>query len=171
MIQAGLVVLVLVWAGYLSWLDFKTRRLPNWLTVGGAAAVLVLRFGYGGVPFLIDGFAAGCVAGLLLLVPFLLRGAGGGDVKMLFAAGTIVGWHHVFMLLWATSIAGVVMGVVMLLMGQLEGGRLKHAARSLFDWRYDRVAGAATIPPKDSAKERIPFSIPIAAGLLTALIW
>lgn len=167
----GLVVLVLIWSGYLSWLDFRTRRLPNWLTLGGAVVALVLRFGYGGMSSLVDGFAAACVAGLLLLVPFLMKGAGGGDVKMLFAAGAIAGWSHLFLLLWATSVAGVVMGVTMLLLGQLEGARLKHAVRSLFDWRYDREAGAASIPPKDSTKARIPFSIPIAAGLITALLW
>ena len=120
---------------------------------------------------LVDGFVAACVAGLLLLIPFLMKGAGGGDVKMLFAAGAIAGWSKLFLLLWTTSVAGVVMGVVMLLFGQLDGARVRHLTRSLVDWRYDREAGAAELPSKESLRARIPFSIPIVTGLVVALVW
>lgn len=160
---------IAAWAGVLSWSDCRTRRLPNTLTVGGAAVALVFRLAYGGWPCLLDGFAAGAGAGAFLLVPFLLRGAGGGDVKMLFAAGAMVGWGRLFMLLWATSLAGLVMGLAMLAFGQLDGARLKHAVRCAVDWRYDRATGAAVLPPKDSAQVRIPFSVPIMAGLIIVL--
>ncbi len=162
-------VVCAAWAGVLSWSDCRTRRLSNAWTLGGAAVALVFRLAYGGWPCFVDGFAAGAGAGAFLLVPFLLRGAGGGDVKMLFAAGAMVGWGRLLVLLWATSLAGVVMGLVMLALGQLDGARLKHAVRCAVDWRYDRAAGAAVLPPKDSAQFRIPFSVPISVGLLVAL--
>jgi len=164
-------VVCMAWAGVLSWSDCRTRRLSNAWTLGGAAVALVFRLAYGGWPCFVDGFAAGAGAGAFLLVPFLLRGAGGGDVKMLFAAGAMVGWGRLFMLLWATSLAGVVMGLAMLALGQLDGARLKHVVRCAVDWRYDRKAGAAVLPPKDSAQFRIPFSVPISVGLLVALAW
>lgn len=166
-----LMVAVVAWLVYLCQADYRTRRLPNWATLGGAAVALVFRFGYGGLSLAIDGFAAACVAGAMLLIPFLMRGAGGGDVKMLFAAGAVAGWARLPVLLWTTSAAGVAMGVIMLLAGQLDATRLRHVFRSLWDWRYDRPAGAATLPPRDAARARIPFSIPIAAGLLVALVW
>jgi prepilin signal peptidase PulO-like enzyme (type II secretory pathway) len=90
---------------------------------------------------------------------------------MLFAAGAIVGWARVFALLWATSLAGLVMGLVMLALGQLDGARLLHYARCAWDWRYDRAAAAARLPPKDASCYRIPFSVPIAVGLVAALVW
>lgn len=157
-----------VWAIVLCWHDCRTRRLPNWLTLGGAAVALVWRFGYGGLPLLIDGFAAAAAGGAFMLLPFLMRGAGGGDVKMLFAAGAIVGWSQVLHLIWFTSIAGLIFGIGMLIAGKLDGSRLKHGARCLFDWRYDRKAGAANLPPKTSDKVRIPFSIPITVGMVVA---
>lgn len=168
---SALLLIVTGWAAFLCWSDFRSRLLPNWLTVGGAALALLFRLGTGGWPSLIDGFAAACVAGSVLLIPFLLNGAGGGDVKMLFAAGAIAGWAKLFMLLWTTSVVGVVMGVMMLISGRLDGARLRHGLRCLWDWRYDRAAGAATIPPRDSTRVRIPFSLPIAVGLVVALIW
>jgi len=172
--MAGLFIvfgLAAGWAGVLSWLDWTTRRLPNWLTVGGAAVALVTRLGYGGWPLALDGFAAGAVAGAFLLLPFLMRGAGGGDVKMLFAAGIIAGWGRVLYLLWYTSLAGLALGIGMLVFGRLDGTRMKHAVRCAVDWRYDRKAGAATLPPKESDKVRVLFSLAIAVGLIAALLW
>jgi len=160
-----------LWSFVLSYYDLKWRILPNWLTLGGAAVALVGRLGYGGWPCCVDGFAAAAGAGAFLLIPFLMRGAGGGDVKMLFAVGAIVGWSKLLLMLWATSLAGLVMGVVMLASGHLDGARLKHVMRCIFDWRYDRKTGAESLPPKESAQFRIPFSVPIAVGLIVALVW
>jgi len=99
-----------------------------------------------------DGVAAGTVAGVFLLLPFLLRGAGGGDVKMLFAAGIFAGWSRVLFLLWFMSLAGLVLAISMLALKQAEGARLKHYARCAVDWRYDRKAGATSLPSRDSAR-------------------
>jgi Flp pilus assembly protein protease CpaA len=74
-------------------------------------------------------------------------------------------------LLWFTSLAGLVLGVGMLFFGKLDGARIKHVVRCSVDWRYDRKAGAATLPPRESDQVRIPFSLAITAGLLAALIW
>ena len=166
-----LLAAVAAWAAVLSWKDCRTRRLPNAWTLGGAAVALVFRLGYGGLPAFVDGFAAAAVSGGFLLLPFLLRGAGGGDVKMLFAAGAVAGWARVFPLLWATSLAGVVFGAALLALGALDGARLAYCARCLFDWRFDRRAAAAALPSRDAARYRIPFSVPIAVGLLAALVW
>ena len=88
---------------------------------------------------------------------------------MLFAAGAMAGWDRLLLLLWITSLAGVVMGVLMLVFGRLDGSRLRHGVRCLVDWRYDRAAGAAALPPRDSPRFRIPFSVPIVIGLLASL--
>lgn len=170
-LQSAVLLITAAYGGILSWLDWRTRRLPNWLTLGGAVVALAGRFGFGGTHLFIDGLAAGCVGAAFLLLPFLARGAGGGDVKMMFAAGAIVGWARVLYLLWYTSLAGLALGMGMLLTGKLDNARLKHCARCLFDWRYDRKAGAAELPPKESEKARIPFSVAIAIGVVAALLF
>ena len=164
------IVVAGVWALALSVYDLRFRLLPNWLTLGGAAVALAVRGYVGGWAGLMDGAAAGAVAGAFLLLPFLMRGAGGGDVKMLFAAGVIAGWSRLLFLLWYMSLAGLVLAFAMLALKQVEGARLKHYARCAVDWRYDRKMGAATLPPKESAKARIPFAIAIGIGLLLALL-
>jgi len=166
----GYVLIATVWGVVLSYLDCRTRRLPNWLTVGGAAAALTWRLGFGGTTALLDGFSAAAAAGVFLLIPFLMRGAGGGDVKMLFAAGAVVGWRLVLPMLWITSVVGIVFGVGMLTFGKLDASRLKHSLRCTFDWRYDRKAGREQLPPKDSERARVPFSIPITVGMLWVML-
>src|SRR4030095_1932515 len=71
--------------------DLRNRRIPNYLTFGSAALAVL----YAGVA---AGWAGLCVAlagwsvGIVLFIPFfLLRGMGGGDVKLLAALGAWVG--------------------------------------------------------------------------------
>ncbi|MBQ6470835.1 MAG: prepilin peptidase [Victivallales bacterium] len=159
------------WLGVLCWYDCKYRRLPNVLTLGMLAAALVWRFGYGRMPLFMDGLLGGLAAGLFLLIPFLLRGAGGGDVKMLCAAGCICGLRRIPMLLFCTSAAGFVLAAAMLLVGKVDGSRLKHWVRCVFDWRYDRQAGREALPAKTDERVRLPFGVAIALGLWITLAW
>ena len=159
------------WLAILCWTDFRYRRLPNVLTLGLAAAALVWRFGYGQLPLFLDGLLGGLAAGLFLLIPFLLRGAGGGDVKMLLAAGCYCGLGRVPMVLFCTSIAGVILAVVMLLAGKVDSSRLKHWFRCVFDWRYDRSAGRAALPPRTDERVRLPFGVAIAFGVWASFVF
>ena len=89
--SAGLMVLVLAWSVVLCRSDWRQRKLPNAWTMGAAVVILVFRLGYGGIPFFLNGVAAALLAGAFLFIPFLMRGAGAGDLKMLFACGALVG--------------------------------------------------------------------------------
>jgi len=150
--------------------DVRHRRLPNALTIGGLLVAFVMAFGLGGVPRLVDSLlAAGC-AFLFLIIPFLMRAAGAGDVKMLAAAAAFLGLHTVPFFLLATSFAGLLVAIVMICMRQVTAARLKHAFRTLFDWKYDRKVGKAALPPKDDERARVPFGCAIALGTWVTLL-
>jgi len=131
---------------------------------------LAWRFG-GGAQSLMAGVWGGIVCGLFLLLPFILHAAGGGDVKMLFAAGCALGLRLAPAVILFTSLAGFLLMLAMLVWGHADSRRLKHYARSLFDWRYDRKAGAAALPPKSTEKCRVPFGVAIAAGTWIAMLF
>ena len=86
-VLAALAVLAGAW-------DWKWRLIPNWLTVTGVAAGLLLH----------SPLAAMKGIGLALLVYlplYLLRTAGGGDLKLMAAAGSVAGpdvWLVLFVL-------------------------------------------------------------------------
>lgn len=149
--------------------DWKTRTLPNRYTLGGCAVIAVWKFGFGGLPYLLNGLLGGAVAGGLLLIPFLLRAAGAGDVKFFFAGGLLVGFPAVFPMLFLSSGTGLILGLIMQLSGRLDPSRLKHYFRSLFDWRYDRGEGRKNLPDRENEKVRVPFGIAISIGVWTTL--
>ena len=87
-----------------GWTDWRSRRIPNWLTVPGfAAGVLVNILASGWVGLKTSLLGAGL--GLLVLLPFVfLRSLGAGDWKLAGALGAFVGW---------TALADLLMGSVL----------------------------------------------------------
>jgi len=86
----GLAVALALIAG---WTDWRSRRIPNWLTVPGflaGVAANVLANGLAGLKTSL----LGAGFGLLVLLPFVfLRSIGAGDWKLAGALGAFAGWE------------------------------------------------------------------------------
>jgi prepilin peptidase CpaA len=90
------VALAVLVAAVAAYTDFRTGRIPNWLTYGGTAAGVALR------TFQVQPHAQGTLSSLLGmlvcgLVPVLIwrkDAMGGGDVKQFIALGAILGPFH-----------------------------------------------------------------------------
>lgn len=158
------------WLAILLRQDWKTRSLPNRYTLGGSAVIVVWQLAWGGLPGLLNSICGGLIGGALLLIPFLLRAAGAGDVKFLFASGLLVGYPAVFPMLFLISVFGLLLGFAMQLSGSFDAARLKHIARTLFDWRYDREQGRLNLPDRENEKVRIPFGVAISLGVWGTLL-
>lgn len=154
-----------VWLAALAYCDCKWRRLPNELTLPGLVIFPVLWFFISGVPGVLSSLLGLLIGGVFLLVPYLLRGAGAGDVKMLASVGALSAYPGIFMTLVITSAFGLILGVVMIVAGKTDGARVIHYLRCCFDWNYDRVTGAAHLPDKKREKVRIPYGLAIAVGM------
>ena len=81
---------VVAWATALSLIDIRHRRLPNMLTLPGAAVVLTVAAG--------SGHGAAALAGALCLAAFYLAvhltapaALGAGDVKLALGCGGLTG--------------------------------------------------------------------------------
>jgi prepilin peptidase CpaA len=103
-ILAGAVLLALM-AG---WTDYKSRRIPNWLTVPGLLVGISLNAAARGSTGLKSSLL-GAGLGLLLLLPFvLLRSLGAGDWKLAGALGAFVGASVLLdLLLGSVFVAGL----------------------------------------------------------------
>ena len=119
-----LATLLAIAAGGMDW---RSRRIPNWLTVPG----------------LLLGIAANCFAsgwsggkssllgaglGLLLLLPFvLIRSLGAGDWKLVGAMGAFLGPHDLITVLAVTILVAGVMAVILIVIK----GRVRQTAHNL----------------------------------------
>jgi len=159
------IVLSLVWSVLCAVPDWRSRRLPNALTLGGAAVAAALAFG-AGTDVGLASLASGFFASAFLLVLFFVRACGAGDVKMMFAAGVFAGPGMALPLVFAVSSAGFVLAVGLLVFRKVDTRRIRHFARCVFDPRYDRAAGRAALPRRENEACRVPFGAAIAAGLL-----
>ena len=162
--------IITVWLTVLGWYDCCYRRLPNVLTLGGAAVFLLMRFLSGGGSGMVNGLIGGVIGGGFLLIPFLMRGAGAGDVKLFFAVGILMGLPAVFPVMVLSTIFGLILGCFMLIAGKTDSARLKHWFLCCTNWNYDRVEGRKHLPEKTNEAVRIPFGVAIAAGTWCGLI-
>jgi prepilin peptidase CpaA len=108
-------VLALVLACIGGWLDWRTRRIPNWLTVGGALAGLAtnaMSRGWHGALMSLEG--AALALGLLLPL-VLLRGFGAGDWKLMGAMGAVMRWQAMVSVLIVSALISGAMAVFQVL--------------------------------------------------------
>lgn len=163
------LILATPWLIWLSISDFKRRELPNSVTLGGGCVMLAVALAPG-LDYFLGSLLTAFLASLFLLLPFFLRAAGAGDVKMLFVAGLTAGPGNTLNLVLLISLAGLILAFAMLLLKQVNPARLKHYLRCLFDFRYDRTAGRQNLPPAETESCRVPFGAAIAAGLWVNLL-
>ncbi len=154
------LLLSLMMAGW----DLKTRRIPNYLTMGGALGGLVFQLGYHGLPGLLDGLAGLGLGLILLLGPYLLGGMGAGDVKASAALGAWLGLQRAFYLFVYMGLSGGVIILVMLLwQGRLLAG-IREGWHFLLNWLLCRPYDAKP-PPSSLRKTTIPYGAAMALGM------
>jgi len=113
---------VVCWAIALSVVDLRERRLPNVLTLPGAAVILAGATVAGrGLPALLGGLGLG---GLYLVVHLAApAGLGGGDVKLALALGALTGALGVGAWALAALTAPLLTAVAGLIGAAAGGGR------------------------------------------------
>jgi prepilin peptidase CpaA len=151
-------------------IDVRTHRIPNILTFGSAALALLYHAWSGGVSGLGTG-AGGWAVGVALFLPmFLLRGMGGGDVKLLGAVGA---WLGVKGVLYAGLYSVLAGGILALIIGAMHGYLGKAFANIwglLGMWRTAGIQPLPGLTIEDSVGPRLAYGVAIAAGTL-ATVW
>ena len=156
------VALIAVFMGVCALVDYRTQRIPNWLTMPAAALGLVyssLAPGGVGIFWSLAGFAVGMA---LLIVPWLLGGGGMGDVKMLAALGA---WMGPLGILIAFGLGAVLAAFGMI--GVLTFSMLSEGF-SQTRKRYVATAGGGAATPNIRKLRRVlPFAVPIPCSFRT----
>ncbi len=159
-------------------LDCRTRRIPNWLTLGllglGLLRGMLLPW-LGLAEFGLGEALLGALAGFALSVPLFAIGArGGGDAKLYIACGAWLGWSGVLLVF----VIEAIVGLVMVLAQCAWRGRLIELFRNtgvlMLSVVYVRRIGVEQARENatrfTSIDQRLPHAVPFLAAALLALL-
>ena len=165
--DALVTAIVAVGMGAAAVIDLRTRRIPNILTatmaaIGiGLAAAGVGRVGLGAS-------LLGCLLGLAFMMPGHIFGrTGGGDVKLLAAAGALLGPTDTIYAFLYTAIAGGALALVV----AVARRRLSQTLASTSALVSGREQARAEVE-STASDNRFAYAPAIAIGVvLVALSW
>lgn len=164
--SSGVIVAAVALSGALSAaIDLRSRRIPNWLTGGIAAAGLLLAaLGLDGLS--VGVALAGAALGLAVMLPgYLLGQTGAGDVKLVAAVGTLLGPRLTLIAFVYIALAGGVLAALVAARRRRLRASLQNAAALV----STRGASAAAIE-SPSVDNRFAYAPAIAIGALAAAI-
>jgi prepilin peptidase CpaA len=150
-----------------GWIDWRSHRIPNWLTVSGCSLGIVLNttfYRWGGLKQSL----LGMVIALGILLPVvLLRGLGAGDWKLMGALGAIVGKGEIMELLVATVLFAGVIAVVQILVKRRVMVTLRNMWELIRGYFIFGLKPNAEISLDNKAASTLPFGV--AAAVATVL--
>lgn len=150
-----------------GWIDFRTRKVPNWLTVSSALLGLLLNTILGGPHGLYYALQGFFLALFCLLPMVLLRAMGAGDWKLMAALGAILGPRMMLVVLVAAIFISGFMALVMV----IRAGKIKETFMNMFVLVQGFLSfGLRTMPDiniDNPELMKLPFGV--AVGLATVL--
>jgi prepilin peptidase CpaA len=164
-VQLALLTVVLAAAVY----DVRYRRIPNWLTVAGVIVGIALN------AFLSQALQArgmfkasligmGAAFGIYFLL-YAIRAMGAGDVKLMAAVGSIVGWPNWFGIFIVTAILGGVMAIILVVMRK----RLKNTLFNVGFIMTEMKSGRPAYLGKEELDVRSPKAMGLPHGAVIAI--
>lgn len=169
--RTGVLIVLLVAAAVIDW---RTYRIPNWLTAGGTVFALVCNTWIARSP--LDGFldaGAGLLIGLGLLLPLhAMRAMGAGDVKLMAMVGAFLGVSGTLHAALYTFIVG---GVAALGFGLFHRA-FQRMLGNVRDVLHSMLA-SATLGLKPDARlgmtqsvGRLPYGVSICVGTIGFMV-
>jgi prepilin peptidase CpaA len=162
-VTALLIALVAIAAVY----DVLVRRLPNWLTAAGLIIGLtlntILRGVWPGLSFSLAGLLA---AFAVYFTMYSLRAMGAGDVKLMAAVGSMVGWEDWIAIFLITAVIGGVTALVLVAVRGRVRKTLWNVAFILSEMKSGRPAYARNeeLDVRSSKALSLPHGAVIAVG-------
>ncbi len=176
-----LVLLVLLF--FSVYYDSTQRKIPNKITMPAILIGVIwstVNSGLDGFLFSVLGFLLGFA---VFLVPYIFGGIGAGDVKLMAAIGSLMGWRFTLASGLSTAIAGGVLVIIyMFIKGGLKetlvdafGILIKPLLKFLYmtsgkKWFLDKQ-NYFNVHKSKKENEYVPYAIAIATGTLMVIVF
>jgi prepilin peptidase CpaA len=146
-------------------MDWRWRRIPNWLTVSGAAAGILANssvWGWKGLKISLLGMGLG----LLLLLPFVLvRALGAGDWKLVGALGAFLGPQHLIAVLLGSILVAGIMALGLVIWRRRFLQTLRNLGRMLAAFLTLHLPGSE-VSLDNPQSLKVPFGVAVAVAVI-----
>lgn len=149
--------------------DYRSRRIPNWLTGPSLLLGLILHLVLGGWRDMASAALAGALAGGLFLIFFLAGGMGGGDVKLMAAVCCLAGLSQTVSILVATSLLGGVFAIALALASRQMLQTISNVGYLMAHHGRAGLHPHPDLNVRNAARLRLPYGMVIAAGTAFSL--
>jgi prepilin peptidase CpaA len=163
--RTGIWTLAALLAAAAGWTDWRSRRIPNWLTVPALLLGIAVNAIFGRWAGAKDSLL-GLALGLGVMLPFVLvRALGAGDLKLVSALGAILGPGRLLAVLFVAVLVAGVMAVILIIWKKRvrqTGRNILRILASLFSFH---------MPQPDLTLEnpqalKVPFGVAVAVAVL-----
>lgn len=149
-----------------AYFDLKTRKIPNkynliFFIIAIIAKLILISISS---QYIINGLI-GTLIGFLIFLPFfILRLAGGGDVKLLATLGMLIGWQH---FLWVFVLTSIIDGAILI------PARLFKTVFLFLQLPYplhEKLSNLSEHLKGLKRSNKKPYALPVALGCSTYLL-
>jgi prepilin peptidase CpaA len=163
--KEGVLILPTLLALAAGWTDWRSRRIPNWLTVPGLVLGIAANSWLRGWPGTKDSLL-GAGLGLALLLPFvLIRSLGAGDWKFVGALGAFLGPQNLLTVLLLGILVNGLMAVIMVIWKKRVRETTRNMGRMLAALLTIHLPGPdLTLDNPELVK--VPFGVAVAIAVI-----
>ena len=154
-----------------SWIDWRYRKVPNWLNLSLILSGLTAQVIFHGWSGLWMGLLGMLLGFGLLIVPWLMHAMGAGDVKLMAAIGV---WLGPLLTLRAFCVGAILAGAIAVAMIVL-GRRLWQAYANLGlimtklnSWKK-AFSDFGSVQALKSSSQLLPYGVPLSIGTLIVM--
>jgi prepilin peptidase CpaA len=144
------------------YMELKESRIPNWLTLTSMALGLLIAYLNHALPSSLAGLAIGFG---FLFIFYVFGGVGGGDVKLMGAAGALMGLEMTKPALFYTTFIGALIAIMMFIWRKDFWQRMGMGLQTLAFWQKRDKSQVVPLPAI-----KVPYGIAIAIGCVLALL-
>ena len=147
-------------------LDWRSRRIPNWLTVPGLLLGVIAHSLLSGWHGTLSSLEGAGLALVILLPLVLLRGLGAGDWKLMGAVGAFLGPVLLLFVLLGSFLASGVMAMIQM----MRAGRIVETFQNLWILLKGFFSFGLRVRPQISLDNprlmKLPFGVAVAVATL-----
>jgi prepilin peptidase CpaA len=151
-------------------IDFRTRRIPNWLVLAMAVSGIVQSFGAGGTVTPLASIV-GLLIGFFIMFPqFCLKGVYGGDVKLMAAIGAWVGGLAIFQIFVIQAVVGLVIALIQAMVQGRLTILMRNSMLLLINIVHLRELGLEHVSDTGTSSKSFERALPYAVPVLIATL-